>query len=91
MLYQQEPSFHAALWDVIAALDTQARLPELALPALVIVGAEDASTPVSAAHTLAQALGMVSVHAIPGASHFANLEAPEAVNDLLRSFFGSFS
>lgn len=91
VLYQQEAVFHAALWDVISTLDTQFRLPNLRLPALIIVGAADTSTPVSAAHALAEALGTANVHVVPYASHFTNLEAPAAVNDLLRHFFGSLS
>lgn len=87
ILYQQKADYHAALWDTIAALDTQARLRALALPALVIVGEEDASTPVAAARTLVEALGTTNLHVVPQSSHFTNVDAPAAVNALLLSFF----
>ena len=89
--YQQDPAYHAALWDIIAELDTLPHLPALALPALVLVGAEDTSTPVAAAQLLATALGTTQLHVVPGASHFTNLEAPAAVNNLLLGFFASLS
>ncbi len=89
ILCQQKAMFHAALWDLISTLDTQARLLPGAFPALIIVGEADTSTPVAAAHALAQALGTENVHVVPNASHFTNLEAPDTVNALLLSFFGS--
>ncbi len=91
ILYQQDAEFHAALWEVIANLATQARLPGLSRPALVVVGAEDASTPVAAAQALAEALGTVRVEVVPNASHLINLEAPHKVNDLLTSFWASLA
>jgi len=72
----QEP-----LWD---------RLPELAMPVLVVAGALD-STYVSHAHQMVAAIGANATYAeIPGAGHSAPLEAPDAtarvVNDWLASF-----
>jgi len=87
ILYQQDAEFHAAMWDMISTVDTQSRLQQHSVPALIIVGKEDASTPVSAAHTLADALGTSRVHLVPNSSHFTNLEAPEIVNGLLLNFF----
>ncbi len=91
ILYRQDAGFHAAVWDLIATLDTQAGLQATALPAQVIVGAEDTSTPVAAAHLLAAALKTTNVHVVLGSAHFTNLEAPEMVNNLLLTFLGSRS
>ena len=91
ILYRQEATFHAALWALIATLDTQAGLQAAALPAQIIVGAEDTSTPLTAAHTLAAALQTTAVHVVPGSAHLTNLEAPQIVNDLLLGFLASFS
>ena len=91
ILYRQQAAFHAAVWALIATLDTQAELQAAALPALVIVGAEDTSTPLAAAQTLAAALKTTAVHAVPGSAHFTNLEAPEIVNDLLLNFLTSLA
>ena len=89
LLYQQPAAYHAAIWDTIAALDTLARLRALALPALLIVGEEDTSTPVAAARALAEALGTTNVHVVPQSAHFTNLDSPAAVNELLTEFFNS--
>jgi len=91
ILYRQDATFHAAAWDLIATLDTRAGLPAVALPAQVIVGAEDTSTPIAAAHTLAAALQTTTVHVVPGSAHFTNLEAPKTVNDLLLNFLASLA
>jgi 3-oxoadipate enol-lactonase len=89
ILYQQQAPYHAALWDMIATLDTLPHLQALALPALVIVGAEDTSTPLAAAQALAEALQTTNLHIVPHSAHFTNLDAPEAVGELLLRFFNS--
>jgi len=91
LLYWQDAAAHADLWDLIATLDTQAGLLASKVPALLIVGEQDTSTPVAAAQQLAQALRTPHVHIVPGSAHFTNLEAPEIVNDLLLHFLASCS
>ena len=91
LLYRQDAAFHAALWDLISTLDTLAGLQASTLPAQVIVGAEDTSTPTAAAYLLAEALRTTNMQVIPGSAHFTNLEAPKAVNDLLLRFLASLS
>ena len=90
ILYQQEAAYHAALWDMIATLDTQARLGALALPALVIVGADDASTPVAAAQTLAQALSTTNVHVVPQSAHFTHVDSPSPSTNCWPAFLNCF-
>ena len=77
---------HAATWDMIAGLDTQERLASLTCPTLVLAGAEDPSTPPAAARLIAERIVGAQVEIIPGASHMAQLEAPEVVSDLIGSF-----
>ena len=89
LLYRQDAAYHAAIWDLIATLDTQAGLAGSTVPAQLIVGAEDVSTPVAAAHLLAQVLRTPLVHVVPGSAHFTNLEEPALVNDLLVRFLSS--
>jgi 3-oxoadipate enol-lactonase len=91
ILYRQDAGFHAAVWDLISTLDTYAGLQDITLPAQILVGAEDTSTPVSAAYLLAEALQTTSIHIIPESAHFTNLEAPKVVNDLLLRFLDSLS
>ncbi|MEW6545402.1 MAG: alpha/beta hydrolase [Bacillota bacterium] len=57
----------------------------LRLPALVVVGAEDALTPPKYARYLAEKLGG-SLRIIPGAGHMVMLERPEPVNRAMVEF-----
>lgn len=67
--------------------DISDRLPELAMPVLLVHGTEDAAIPVTRAHEICAAVddcrGVVEV---AGAAHAANLTHPAAVNPALRSF-----
>ncbi|CAM3929121.1 3-oxoadipate enol-lactonase [Pedobacter westerhofensis] len=89
LIYQQDPLVHAAMWNMISILDTKRELQEISLPALIIVGSEDTSTPVAAAQDLAEALRTELLHVVPNVSHMLNLEAPEAINNLLLDFLRS--
>ncbi|WP_299291597.1 alpha/beta fold hydrolase [uncultured Mucilaginibacter sp.] len=89
ILYQQDPLFHAELWDTISTLETAPGLRENSFPAMVIVGEEDASTPVSSATGLAEALKTDKLHIVQKSSHFTNLEFPDILNNLLLNFYNS--
>jgi 3-oxoadipate enol-lactonase len=89
LLYLQDAFYHGSMWDVVSSLDTRSRLMELFVPAMVIVGDKDTSTPLAAAQVLAVALKTDKLHIIDDSAHFTILEAPEAVNNLLLAFFES--
>ena len=61
------------------------RLGEIRVPTLVAVGERDEETPPSYARALADGIPGAELVIVPGAGHIANLEAPAAVNALLRS------
>ncbi|WP_158795614.1 alpha/beta fold hydrolase [Pedobacter sp. L105] len=90
ILIRQEPLFHASMWDMISTLDNLEGLKQISVPAMVIVGEEDTSTPVLTAEMLSEALHTEHIHVVPNASHLVVLEAPEIINDLLLGFFASF-
>lgn len=78
---------------IIAALqamrdrpDARPVLPGIAVPALVLVGEQDALTPPAAAATLAAGIPAAKLVTILAAGHMANLEQPEPFNDALRAF-----
>lgn len=71
---------------MISHFDVEARLPTLALPTLVIVGADDTSTPPASAQLVANAIKGARLKTIENSSHLVTLEAPDAVNALLREF-----
>ena len=75
-----------ALSGLAARADSRETLPTIAVPTLVLVGAEDALTPPAEAATMAAAIPKARLDVIPGAGHLANLESPAAVNAALRAF-----
>jgi len=75
-----------ALHGLAARADSRETLPTIAVPTLVLVGAEDVLTPPSEAATLAAAIPTARLDVIPAAGHLANLENPGAVNAALLAF-----
>jgi 2-succinyl-6-hydroxy-2,4-cyclohexadiene-1-carboxylate synthase len=63
------------LWD---------RLPELAMPVTLIVGERDAKFR-ALGERMAGAIACAALHVVPGAGHAPQLEAPDAIAELLYS------
>jgi pimeloyl-ACP methyl ester carboxylesterase len=78
----------SALQGLAARADSRETLPTIAVPTLVLVGAEDVLTPPHEAVTMAAAIPRARLDVIPAAGHLANLESPDAVNAALRAFLG---
>lgn len=66
--------------------DSTPLLSQIRVPSLVIVGQEDALTPVSEAQKMAEHMPGAHLEVIPGAGHLSSLEQPEAVTRTLRTF-----
>ncbi|MDH2402928.1 alpha/beta fold hydrolase [Bradyrhizobium sp. SSUT18] len=83
----QTPAFvaHQAIASLNAS-DSRARLGEICVPTLVLVGEEDVITPPSESQTLADSIPNSHLHIIPSAGHFPMLERPETFNRLLNEF-----
>jgi pimeloyl-ACP methyl ester carboxylesterase len=60
-------------------------LPDIAVPTLVLVGADDANF-LAAAHYMANAIAHAEKVIVPGAGHAANLDQPSAFNDAVVDF-----
>ncbi|MEO7369284.1 MAG: alpha/beta fold hydrolase [Ilumatobacteraceae bacterium] len=69
--------------DCLVTHDSRALLPSIIAPTLCAVGELDAETPVSYAFALADLIPHARLAVVPGAGHLLNVEAPEAVNELL--------
>lgn len=82
-------SLTTALAAMAERPDSRPMLPSLAIPALVVVGEEDALTPPASSEAMAQAMPRARLVKIPSAGHLANLEAPEAFNRASREFLSS--
>ena len=66
--------------------DVMARVREIALPTLVIVGQDDVMTPVRYAEYLGRELPDAAVVVIPNSGHFVTLEQPAAVNAAIAGY-----
>ena len=83
---------------IIAALqalrdrpDAGPSLGSIAVPTLVIVGAEDALTPPAMSQNLATHIPGAKLVTIAGAGHMSNLEKPREFNDAVRAFLSGAS
>jgi 3-oxoadipate enol-lactonase len=66
--------------------DSVPLLPRITCPTLVIVGAEDHTTPPAEARLIAQGIAGARLAVIPGAGHMSNLEQPELFNKVVGEF-----
>ncbi|MDP9899219.1 alpha/beta fold hydrolase [Variovorax ginsengisoli] len=69
--------------------DISDRVPEIAVPALVVHGESDQAIDLSRAMAMANALPNAHVVTVPGAGHAANLTHPTAVNPAIEKFLAS--
>jgi 3-oxoadipate enol-lactonase len=69
--------------DCLVTHDSRALLPAITAPTLCAVGELDEETPVAYAFALADLIPHARLVVIPHAGHLLNVEAPDAVNQLL--------
>lgn len=79
---------YAACCDALARWDFRADLPRVAVPTLVVAGADDPSQPVSASETIAAAVPGARLLVLDGAAHLANVEQPAAFTHALFDHLG---
>jgi pimeloyl-ACP methyl ester carboxylesterase len=87
----QEASPQSAAWAQRAMAvrpDSLETLRGLAVPTLVVVGAEDVLSPPTDAAAMVAAVAESSLAMVPGAGHLTPLEAPEAVVEAVSAFLG---
>ncbi|MGH3341406.1 MAG: alpha/beta fold hydrolase [Carbonactinosporaceae bacterium] len=88
----EDTSPPAVAWAQRAMAQRPGSFPTLRtadVPALVIVGEEDALSPPDDARAMAEALPRGTLVAIPGAGHLSALETPLEFSDVLRRFVAS--
>lgn len=69
--------------------DYVAMLPAVAVPALVVVGAEDEFTPLADARVMSDGIPEATLVVVEGAAHMPNLERPAAFDEALHDFLKS--
>ncbi|MEV6615890.1 3-oxoadipate enol-lactonase [Streptomyces sp. NPDC051051] len=84
-----DPAAYAACCDALAAFDLRERLAEITAPTLLIAGREDPATPPAHLREIADAVPGAALVEIPGASHLAPAQCPQAVLTALRAHFGA--
>ncbi|MFD5280119.1 bifunctional 3-oxoadipate enol-lactonase/4-carboxymuconolactone decarboxylase PcaDC [Streptomyces rubrogriseus] len=84
---EADPGAYAACCDALAAFDLRERIGEISAPTLLVAGREDPATPPSHLREIADAVPGATLTEIPGASHLAPAERPEAVLTALRAHF----
>jgi 3-oxoadipate enol-lactonase len=77
---------YAGCCSAIPQINVTDRLKEVKCPALVIVGEQDAGTPVALSREIHAALPGSDLVIIPQASHLSNMEQPAAFNRALATF-----
>ncbi|MBD0418284.1 3-oxoadipate enol-lactonase [Streptomyces sp. TRM S81-3] len=83
-----DPEAYAACCDALAAFDLRDGLAGISAPTLLVAGRDDPATPPAHLREIADAVPGASLVEIPGASHLAPAERPEAVLTALRAHFG---
>jgi len=66
--------------------DSTPLLPQISCPTLIIVGDQDAITPVSDARTLFERIPDTTLAVIEDAGHLSNLERPDLFTDRVAGF-----
>ena len=69
---------------VVARADLRPVLATVRAPTLVVVGAEDAMTPLACAEDLRDGVAGAVLHVIPGCGHLPPIETPQVMAELLR-------
>jgi pimeloyl-ACP methyl ester carboxylesterase len=76
MLVAANPEDYARCCEALASWDFRDELPQIAVPTLVLAGAEDEATPAAATELLADRIAGARYEVLDGAGHLANLERP---------------
>ncbi|MCW3474247.1 bifunctional 3-oxoadipate enol-lactonase/4-carboxymuconolactone decarboxylase PcaDC [Limobrevibacterium gyesilva] len=84
MLLRTDPEGYAGAAEAIAAADLSSAA--LCVPALVLVGDQDAATPLGTAEALARAIPGARLQVIAHAAHLPTAEQPDAVTAAMRAF-----
>jgi pimeloyl-ACP methyl ester carboxylesterase len=74
---------------IMARPDSRPDLPQIEIPVLVLVGAQDLSTPPELAREMAEAIEWASLVVVPDCGHLSTLERPEAVTHALEAWLAA--
>jgi 3-oxoadipate enol-lactonase len=81
-----DPEGYARCCEALAGWDAREELGAIAVPTLVVSGAEDAAAPPEAGALVAERIPGARHVVLEDAAHLANVERPDAFNPLLEEF-----
>ena len=77
---------YIACCQAIAKLNLTSRLPQINIPTLVVVGAEDPATTVTMAETIHQHISGSELEVLQNAAHLSNIDQTDAFNKTVLDF-----
>ena len=83
------PAGYRAVFRTMAETDLRGMLAGIAVPTLLVWGAEDARSPLQVGEDLHARIPGSTLVVLPGVGHLCNLEAPDAFNAAVRDFLRS--
>lgn len=86
MIRATSPEGFIGCCRALMALDLTAKLPQVQIPTLVLVGRQDPTTPVSGSEVITNALPDARLVVIEDAAHISNVEQPEVFTQHLMEF-----
>jgi 3-oxoadipate enol-lactonase len=89
MIANTSPAGYAGCCHAIPTINCTDQLHAIRCPVQIIVGEQDAGTPVAMSEAIHAAIAGSELVVIPQASHLSNLEQPEKFNDALSRFLSA--
>jgi 3-oxoadipate enol-lactonase len=86
MIRATAPLGYSGCCRAIAMFDLTARIHEIKLPTMILVGEEDQGMPVAMSRAIQERIAGSELVTIPSASHLSNMEQPEAFNRAVIAF-----
>jgi 3-oxoadipate enol-lactonase / 4-carboxymuconolactone decarboxylase len=83
MVRTTDAACYIAACEALAAFDIREQLGSIAVPTLVVAGADDTETPPADARLLVAGIPDARLAVVPSTGHLAPVEEPDAVGDLL--------
>jgi pimeloyl-ACP methyl ester carboxylesterase len=86
VMTEMRPAGARPMLHALAEADLRDVLPTIAVPTLLLYGAEDARSPLAVAEDMHAAIPSSSLLVLPEVGHQSNVETPELFNDAVRAF-----
>jgi len=88
VMREMRPTGARPMLHALAEADLRDVLPTIAVPTLLLYGAEDVRSPMSVADAMHAAVPTSSLVMLPEVGHQSNVESPGAFNDAVAAFLG---